>query len=52
MPDGSGSEWISAPSFKYLNVRGLHVGAYNLYTSINEIAVSVPKVVNEISSAQ
>lgn len=52
MPDGSDREWISAPSLKYLNTRGLHVFAHNLYMSICEIAVSVPKGINEISSAQ
>lgn len=52
MPDGSDSKWILAPSLKYLNVRGLHVFTHHLYTSICEIPVSVPKIVNKISSAQ
>lgn len=53
MPDDSRSEWISAPGLKVLNVRCLRVFTHNPYMSVCEmIAVSVPKVVSEISSAQ
>lgn len=48
----SGFLSFSGSSLKYLNIRGLHVFAHNLCMSVCEIAFSVPKVVNEISSAQ